>query len=126
MAREEKCVLTNMCMVYDGNRILVQDRMNPNWPGITFPGGHIEPKESFVESVIREKYRYIVFFYKTNTYSGELNSSDEGKVFWIERDKLNEYTLAEGFDGMFEVFANDNLSENYHWFENNEWNMENK
>lgn len=49
-----------------------------------------------------------------------------GKVFWIDRDKLNEYTLAEGFDGMFEVFANDNLSENYHWFENNEWNMENK
>lgn len=151
MAREEKCVLTNMCMVYDGNRILVQDRMNPDWPGITFPGGHIEPKESFVESVIREikeetgldisnvqlcgikqwthrggKYRYIVFFYKTNTYSGELKSSDEGKVFWIDRDKLDEYTLAEGFDGMFEVFANDNLSENYHWFENNEWNMENK
>ena len=105
MAREEMCVLTNMCMVYDGNQILVQDRMNPDWPGITFPGGHIEPKESFVESVIREvkeetgldisnvqlcgmkqwthregKYRYIVFFYKTNTYSGELKSSDEGKL----------------------------------------------
>ena len=61
MAREEKCVLTNMCMVYDGNRILVQDRMNPNWPGITFPGGHIEPKESFVESVIRERNIVILF-----------------------------------------------------------------
>lgn len=61
MAREEKCVLTNMCMVYDVNRILVQDRMNPNWPGITFPGGHIEPKESFVESVIRERNIVILF-----------------------------------------------------------------
>lgn len=61
MAREEKCVLTNMCMVYDGNRILVQDRMNPNWPGITFPSGHIEPKESFVESVIRERNIVILF-----------------------------------------------------------------
>lgn len=61
MAREEKCVLINMCMVYDGNRILVQDRMNPNWPGITFPGGHIEPKESFVESVIRERNIVILF-----------------------------------------------------------------
>ena len=61
MAIEEKCVLTNMCMVYDGNRILVQDRMNPNWPGITFPGGHIEPKESFVESVIRERNIVILF-----------------------------------------------------------------
>ena len=61
MAREEKCVLTNMYMVYDGNRILVQDRMNPKWPGITFPGGHIEPKESFVESVIRERNIVILF-----------------------------------------------------------------
>ena len=54
MAKKESCVLTNMCMVYDGDRILVQDRGNPDWPGITFPGGHVEPNESFVRSVIRE------------------------------------------------------------------------
>ena len=96
MMREEKCVLTNMCMIYDGTRILVQNKVNPEWPGITFPGGHIEPNESFVLSVIREikeetgldisnvklcgiqqwtqqdgKYRYLVFFYKTNTFSGQ-------------------------------------------------------
>ena len=53
-------------------------------------------------------------------------------IQWLEIVGYNgwrkqwEFTLAEGFDGMFEVFANDNLSENYHWFENNEWNMENK
>lgn len=151
MARQEVCVLTNMCMVYDGDRILVQDRMNPDWPGITFPGGHIEPKESFVDSVIREikeetgldisnlqlcgikqwtqrngKYRYIVLFYKTDTFSGELKSSDEGKVFWIDKSQLTEYTLANGFEGMYEVFENDALSENYHWFEDGEWYMKNK
>ena len=54
MQREEVCILTNMCMIYDGSCILVLDRMNPDWPGITFPGGHVEPKESFVDSVIRE------------------------------------------------------------------------
>ena len=54
MAREEKCILTNMCMIYDKNRILVQDRKDPDWPGVTFPGGHIEPGESFVGSTIRE------------------------------------------------------------------------
>lgn len=54
MAREETCILTNMCMICDGSRILVQDRKNPDWPGITFPGGHVEPKESFVASCIRE------------------------------------------------------------------------
>ncbi len=151
MEREETCILTNMCMVYDENRILVQNRRNPDWPGITFPGGHIEPKESFVESVIREvkeetgldianvqlcgvkqwshrtgKYRYIVFFYKTNTYSGELKDSQEGEVFWIDKKELSKYTLADGFEKMFEVFDNDNLSENYHWLEDSEWKVENK
>ena len=37
MARQEKVVLTNMCMVYDGEgNILVQDRLNPDWPGLLF------------------------------------------------------------------------------------------
>ncbi len=151
MARQEICILTNMCMVYNGNRILVQDRMNPDWPGITFPGGHVEPGESFVDSVIREvkeetgldifsvklcglkqwtqeegKYRYIVFFYKTDSFSGELKSSEEGKVFWIEKNELNNYQLADQFDEMFKVFDSDDLSENYYWFDDNEWKVDNK
>lgn len=32
------CILTNMCMIYDNEgNILVQKRINPNWPGICFP-----------------------------------------------------------------------------------------
>ena len=55
MAKTEKAIFTNLCMVYDGEgNILVQDRKNPNWKGITFPGGHVEEGESFTESVIRE------------------------------------------------------------------------
>ena len=151
MAREEVCILTNMCMIYDGNQILVQDRKNPDWPGITFPGGHVEPKESFVDSIIREvkeetglditnvqlcgikqftqedgKYRYIVLLYKTNIFSGELKSSEEGQVFWIEKDKLKDYILADGFETMLEIFENDNLSENYWWVEQDDWKVENK
>ncbi len=49
MARKETCVLTNMCMICDGDMVLVQDRKNPDWPGITFPGGHVEMGESFVD-----------------------------------------------------------------------------
>lgn len=39
MAREEKCILTNMCMVYDGSRILVQDRKDPSCRKITGGAG---------------------------------------------------------------------------------------
>ena len=151
MAKIENVVLTNMCMIYDGDKILVQDRLNPNWPGITFPGGHIELKESFVESTIREVYeetglkvsnlqicgmkqwtqrdgscRYVVIFYKTNVFTGELKSSDEGKVFWINRNEIGNYVVADGFMEMLEVFENDNLSENYHWLEDGVWKVQNK
>ena len=48
MPREEKAVFTNMCMVTDNKgNVLVLDRQNPDWPGLTFPGGHVEPGEAF-------------------------------------------------------------------------------
>lgn len=32
-----------MCMIYDNNgNVVVQDKINKSWGGITFPGGHIE------------------------------------------------------------------------------------
>ncbi|MDD4369118.1 MAG: NUDIX domain-containing protein, partial [Oscillospiraceae bacterium] len=46
--------LTNMCMVSQGDKVLVQDRLDPHWRGITFPGGHVETGESLAEAVIRE------------------------------------------------------------------------
>ena len=148
MSRAEQVILTNLCMVYDreGN-ILVQDRKDPGWPGICFPGGHIEPGESFVESVIREVWeetgltienpilcgtkqfptrngeRYVVFFYKANRYHGELKSSDEGEVFWIPREDLNKYQMVEDFLDMVKVFEDDDLSEFYYYKEDGNWKL---
>lgn len=147
MKRKEVCILTNMCMIYNEDKILVQDRLNPNWPGITFPGGHVELNESFVESTIREmkeetglkvtnlklcgikqwnesngEYnRYIVVLFKTNSFEGELKSSSEGKVFWIKKDELSKYKLAPGFESLLEVFFNDDVNENFHYIENDKW-----
>ena len=50
----ENVEFTNLCMVRDGGRVLVMDRKKEDWPGITFPGGHVEVGESFTEAVIRE------------------------------------------------------------------------
>ncbi len=140
-----KVELTNMCMVYDDDRILVQDRINKNWSGVTFPGGHVEEDESFAQSVIREVYeetglkienpvlcgikswpigihkKYIVLFYKTNKFSGALRSSAEGEVFWIKRNDLNNYRLAPDFDEMIKIFEDDHLSEFYYRKDKNGW-----
>ena len=138
MARRETVVLTNMCMVYDNQgNILVQDRLDPDWPGVTFPGGHVEPGEAFTKAVIREVWeetgltiehprlcglkqfpeedgtRYIVMLYKTNQFSGELRSSREGNVFWIKRDELENYPLPVSFDQLIHVFEDDSLGEQY-------------
>lgn len=42
MGETERVILTNMCMICNGDEILVQDRVARGWPGVTFPGGHVE------------------------------------------------------------------------------------
>ncbi|VQC94495.1 MutT/NUDIX family protein [Streptococcus pneumoniae] len=54
MNRREAVEFVNMCMIKNGDKVLVQDRVSPDWSGITFPGGHVERGESFVDAVIRE------------------------------------------------------------------------
>ena len=140
MASVEKAIFTNLCMVYDGKgNILVQDRQKPDWKGITFPGGHVEEGESIPESVIREVReetgltiehpilcgvkqfptsegeRYVVFCYKTGTFSGEIISSSEGHVFWLPRRELENYEVAPDFLELIRVFESDDLSEFYLW-----------
>lgn len=144
MSRSEKAIFTNLCMVTDGKgNILVQNRNDPSWPGICFPGGHVEPGESFVDSVIREVWeetglkieeprlcgtkqfqtknaeRYVVFFFKTNRFSGTLRSSEEGEVFWLDPADLHKYTLVPDFESMLRVFTEDSLSEFYYYTDKN-------
>ena len=146
MAREETAIFTNMCMVTDGKgNVLVQDRLNPDWPGITFPGGHVEPEEAFTLSVIREVReetgliiedpvlcgtkqfqtdngaRYVVFFYKATKFHGTLRSSDEGKVFWLPRSELHNQQLASDMMEMVRIMESDQLSEFYYQKVDGQW-----
>lgn len=138
MDRIVKCTLTAMCMVYDGDKVLVQDKIDDEYTGIIFPGGHIENGESIVDGVIREVLeetgltienpqicgiknwidddgsRYFVFMFKTDKFSGQLRSSDEGEMKWISRDELNDMDksrLVEDFSSMFRMFNDESVSE---------------
>ena len=140
----ESVTLTNMCMVCDGDRVLVQDRRDPAWPGITFPGGHVEEGESFTEAVIREVWeetglrisaprlvgvkdwysndsRYIVLLYRADRFSGTLHSSEEGEVWWEALEDLPKRKLANDMETMLRVFLEDDISEFYYRHKEDIW-----
>lgn len=145
MDRTEKVTITNMCMIYDNNKVLVQDRIDDDYNGITFPGGHVELGESFTDAVIREVFeetglkisapklcgikdwinddgsRYMVLFYKTDKFEGKLKSSDEGEVYWLELQEMAKTNLANRMDKVLEVFLNENISEYFFYKENGAW-----
>ena len=130
-----KCILSNMCMVYKGEEILVIERTKSDWPGLSFPGGHVEKGETLEESVIREikeetgldikepilcaikewdwgnDVRYLGLLYKTNKFSGEIKSSEEGKVFWINKKDLKKYCLSQDFDELYELISGEKINE---------------
>ena len=126
----------NMCMVYDhSGRVLALDKVGKSYSGTTFPGGHVEPGETFTESVIREIYeetgltiehpqlvgvkhwhtkdneRYLVFLYKTSSFTGQLRSSDEGEVSWVKKESLADLELAYDLLNLMRIFDEEDLSE---------------
>ena len=54
MEGTERIVLENLCMLRDGSKVLVEDKIAEDIRGIIFPGGHVEEHEPIVDSVIRE------------------------------------------------------------------------
>ena len=145
MDRTSRVTLTNLCMITDGDRVLVEDRSKPEWPGVTFPGGHVEPGDSITASVIREVQeetgllieeprlcgvkdwmeddgsRYIVFLYKTDRFTGEIVSSDEGEVYWLSKENMKDVHWAITMEDMLAVFMRDEVSEFYYYQEDGAW-----
>lgn len=143
MSRETSTILTNLCLIEDctTNKVVLQYRSPERykkWSGYAFPGGHIEEGESIAESVIREVYeetgltiadpklvavkdwepdeggRYIVFCYKATRFSGQLRSSEEGEVSWVEKDQLEKLDLSYDMLPLLEVMEDPDLSEFYY------------
>lgn len=150
MSRKESAIFTNLCMITNQEgEMLVQNRTSKYWPGVAFPGGHVELGESFTRSVIREVYeetnlviehpelcgikqyqtddqaRYVVLLYKCDHFTGELKGSLEGDVFWVTMDALKNYQLADDFKEMLPIFEKDSPSEFYYYQDDEqEWKYE--
>ncbi len=124
----EPAVFTNMCMIEKNGSVLMQERNDTSWPGVVFPGGHVDPGESFTEAVVREVReetgltvlkpelcgvkqfcddegaRYVVFMYRTSEFTGEARSSEEGRVFWVKKEDVEKQPLPDGVRPMIPVF----------------------
>ena len=136
MSRKTKVELTNMCLVYDEKKVLVQEKTGTKYEGgLVFPGGHVEEGESLRDSVIREireetglviknpqpcgfkdwiledGTRYIVLLYKTDQFEGELKNSREGKVSWLDRNDISSANLIWNMRELLEIFETDQYSE---------------
>ena len=146
MHKTENVELTVLCLITDGDKVLLQNRVKNDWKGYTLPGGHVETGESFVDAVIREMKeetgldiykpklvgvkqfpidngRYIVFLFKTTEFTGNLQSSDEGKMEWVSRSDLNKVDAVENLEELLNVMDNDALTEFQYIVDGDNWTV---
>lgn len=146
MSRTENVELTVLCLITDGDKMLLQNRIKNDWQGYTLPGGHVEPGESFVDAVIREMKeetgldiknpqlvgvkqfpikdgRYVVLLFKATEYSGTAVSSDEGQMEWVESNRLSEINTVDDFEDLMRVINDPALTKFQYLVDGDTWTV---
>ena len=146
MGRTENVELTVLCLIEDGDKILLQNREKKDWRGYALPGGHVEPGESFVDAVIREMKeetglsildpglvgvkqfpiengRYVVLLFKAAQWSGELRSSEEGQMEWIKYSDLSTAKTVDDLEDLLKVMNTSELTEFQYLVSEDEWTV---
>lgn len=145
MSRTEKIELTNLCLIRRGEYILLQNRVKKDWHGYALPGGHVEPGESIVASVIREIQeetgltvnepklcgvkqfplddggRYLVMLFRADRFTGALKASEEGSVEWIRRDQIGSLNTVADLEQLLQVMERDDLTEFQYTVSEDDW-----
>lgn len=126
--KQKTIKLTIMCMVCkDDGSFLVENRIKKDWPGLTFPGGHVEDDELIENAVIREmkeetgldlleieprgyiewnefgdNVRHLAMLFRSKKYKGEIKSSKEGEIFFIKEKDISKHLLSNDFEKIYQ------------------------
>lgn len=134
------CEVTNMILIKNKtDEKFVAILRELSWRGLSLPGGHVEPGESFYASAVREAYeetgltvrklrlsaivnwckkntndRYIVYVYVTSDYDGTLKDrTEEGRVFFTSLREIEDgaYPLCNGIIDYIKAALSDEMTE---------------
>ena len=119
-----------VCMIQDGDKVLLLDRQHDHFKGFIPPGGKVDFPESIVVGAIREvkeetglevenlvykglyEYvnpvagdRYMIFNYLTKDFSGELlDNPPEGKLVWVPIEDCPQLPMQQSIRRRFPLF----------------------
>jgi 8-oxo-dGTP diphosphatase len=140
MSAEIKVDLYTMCIVQDGDRILLLNRPNKRgFPGYIGPGGKIDFPESLTDGAIREvweetglkvtklvykgldeyvnpalNYRYMVFNYLATEFEGKLlDHPPEGELHWVTLEDAMDLPMQPWFRRRLPLFFEEGTFEIY-------------
>ena len=65
--------------------------------------------------------RYLVLLFKTEKFSGELVSSEEGQMEWIHRDDLDKINTVSDLKELLYVMEEDSMTEFQYVLEDKKW-----
>ncbi len=123
--------LWTVCMIQDGDKVLLIDRQHDRFKGYIPPGGKVDFPESRevkeekgleVSNLVfkglyeyvnpTSKDRYMIFNYLTKDFKGELlENPPEGKPVWVRIDEASNLPMQKSIKRRFPLFFEDGTFE---------------